>query len=58
MPDKPKQKAPRQVRLYPPIEAAWDALKNEDNFNYFVNVCFAEKLGVQIDIDEYRRAKK
>ena len=47
----------RGVKLYPPIENAWLQLNQEDNFNYFVNYCLAEKMGLQIDLEPYRRNK-
>ncbi len=53
-----KQKPPRTVRLYPPVEEKWAKLNQEDNFNFYVNYCMAEKLGVAVDINEYRRPKK
>ena len=56
MSDRHKQN-PKPVRLYPPIQKAWDRLDQEDNFNYYVNMCLAEKLGVQVDLNLYRRPK-
>ena len=59
----------RSVRLYPPVESAWQRLQrelgsdpgkdaSEENFNYTTNVLFAEKLGVNPEvIDAYRRQK-
>lgn len=47
----------RSVKLYAPVEAAWKQLNQEDNFNYFVNYCLAEKMGLQIDLEPYRRMK-
>jgi len=52
------QRPPRSVRLYPPVEKAWIALGNEDSFNYFVNYCLAEKLGIPANFDIYRRPGK
>jgi len=45
----------RSVKLYPPVEIAWSRLSQEPNFNYFVNVCLAEKMGLQKDLEPYRR---
>lgn len=47
----------RSVKLYPPVEAAWRRLNQEDNFNYFVNYSLAEKMGLQKDLEPYRRNK-
>ncbi len=55
MAEEKKQDGPKQVRLYPPVQAAWNALNQEENFNYFVNASLAEKLGVQKDLTPYRR---
>ena len=49
---------PKPVRLYPPIQQAWDRLEQEHNFNYYVNMCLAEKLGVKVDLNLYRRPAK
>ena len=64
MKEKQTQKAPKTVRLYPPIEQAWDRLEREwkaqgkeINFNYHVNMCLAEKLGIPIDLEKYHRLK-
>jgi len=55
---KQEQAPPRSVRLYPPIESKWEAIKH-GNFNYFVNLLFAEKLGIPPDVVEsYRRNEK
>ncbi len=50
-----KQKSPRPVRLYPPVEEGWRQLNQEANFNFFVNYCLAEKMGLQVDLEPYRR---
>jgi len=52
-----KQKPPKPVRLYPPVQSAWDRLGQDANFNYFVNYCLAEKLGINVDLEPYRREK-
>ena len=57
MTDKPKQKAPRTVRLYPPVERAWSRIDQEDNFNYYVNYCLAEKMGIPANFEIYKRPK-
>ena len=58
MNDKQKQRPPRPVRLYEPVEEAWNRLDAEDNFNYYVNYCLSEKLGLQIDLEPYKREKR
>jgi len=47
----------RSTKLYPPVERAWARLSQEDNFNYYVNMCLAEKMGLQVDLEPYRRSK-
>ena len=56
MPDKEKT-TQRTVKLYGPVEQAWKQLNQEKNFNYFVNYSLAEKMGLQIDLEPYRRNK-
>jgi hypothetical protein len=36
----------RSVKLCGPVEDAWEKLGNNSNFNLYVNLAMAEKLGV------------
>ena len=57
MSEKPTRKAPKQVRLYPEIEEAWEQ-SGHSNFNWWVNYLFAEKFGIPFTVvDKYRRSK-
>ena len=55
---------PRQVRLYPPIEDLWASHervmgKKNSNFNWYVNLLFAEKFGIsEGQIEQYKREKR
>ena len=49
------QSAPRPVRLYPVVEEAMKEYLPDINFNYFINICLAEYMGLDIDLEPYRR---